>query len=138
MKYFINVCQVGDWTEHITHFLLGILRKGDEINPEKSQIVPFTKVGTGYTVDELAILRNKLRLHWKKFDPQNKPSYYAFWSPSISENPDVYLESPADSVILEVKAAEIIKSTTFMPEYTLRFPRFNKINKRIIKFYLEL
>lgn len=38
-----------------------------------------------------------------------------------------FVDSPVNSVILEVKAAEIIRANTFIPGYTLRFPRVVKI-----------
>lgn len=38
-----------------------------------------------------------------------------------------FVDSPVNSVILEVKAAEIIRANTFVPGYTLRFPRVVKI-----------
>ena len=37
------------------------------------------------------------------------------------------IDSPDHSVVLEVKAAEIIRSNAFLTEYTLRFPRVVKI-----------
>jgi len=45
------------WTEFITHFLLGVSIKIDERNPKESAFLPFCKVGTGYTVNELKTLR---------------------------------------------------------------------------------
>jgi len=117
----------GDWTDHVTTFLLGVLKFVNEDTPRSSQIIPFTKVGTGYSVEELQDLRNKLRPQWKKFDPKNRPSYFTTWNPSTADNPDCYVDNPAESVVFEIKAAELIQTTTFASEYTLRFPRVVKI-----------
>jgi len=99
----------------------------NEDSPRSSQIIPFTKVGTGYSVEELQDLRNKLRPQWKKFDLKNRPSYFTTWNPSTADNPDCYIDNPAESVVFEIKAAELIQSTTFASDYTLRFPRVVKI-----------
>lgn len=64
-----------------------------------------------------------MRTKWKKFDPKNKPGFLTYWNPSGADNPDVFISNPADSIILEVKAAEFIRTNTFAGEYTLRFPR---------------
>ena len=34
-------------------FLMGIIRHADLKNPKNSEITPFTKVGTGYSIEEL-------------------------------------------------------------------------------------
>lgn len=38
-----------DWTDRITTFLLGVITKLDRVNPRLSEVVPFCKVGTGYS-----------------------------------------------------------------------------------------
>jgi hypothetical protein len=48
----------GDWTDNITHFLLAISSKIDENDPSNSLYIPFCKVGTGYSKNELDNLRN--------------------------------------------------------------------------------
>ena len=45
----------------------------------------------------------------------------------MDDRPDCYVDYPQHSVILEVKAAELIKSEAFGAEKTLRFPRVVKI-----------
>lgn len=53
-----------------------------------------------------------------------KPSYLPQnWMPGVQERPDCYVDSPSHSIILELKAAELMKSNTFPTDYTLRFPR---------------
>ena len=53
LLFLILLFKVGDWSDHLTHFLLGIVKRIDEANPERSEFIPFCKVGTGYSVDEL-------------------------------------------------------------------------------------
>ena len=45
------------WTDQITSFLLGVIDRIDPLNPKIAYAVPFAKVGTGYSFDELGILR---------------------------------------------------------------------------------
>lgn len=114
----------GDWTEHITHFLVALMKKCDLMTPTDSILVPFTKVGTGYSVAELTELRNKLKENWQK----QRPSFILpEWVPASNDKPDVYIKDPSKSIVLELKGAEIIRSNTFVPDYTLRFPRVVKI-----------
>lgn len=43
-----------EWTDHINVFLLGVIKKLEESD---SIVIPFAKVGTGYSIEELTILR---------------------------------------------------------------------------------
>lgn len=58
---------------------------------------------------------------------QFPPYFYKIWKPSLEDKPDAYINSPKNSKIVEVKAAEIIRSHTWPTDYTLRFPRVMKI-----------
>jgi len=49
------------WTDQITSFLLGVIDRIDSLNSRIAYAIPFAKVGTGYSVDELNVLRLKLR-----------------------------------------------------------------------------
>lgn len=53
-----------DAFDRITHFLMGLAVKVDKNNPTNSVLLPFTKVGTGFTDHELSTIRTKLRNHW--------------------------------------------------------------------------
>jgi DNA ligase-4 len=113
-----------DWTERITSFLLGVIAHVDTTNPQRCHIIPFCKVGTGYSEQTLADLRLKLRKSWIK----SKPSYMiGNWKPKVDDKPDCFIDSPANSIILEIKAAEFIKTEAFGLEKTLRFPRVVKV-----------
>ena len=58
---------------------------------------------------------------------RNLPYFITSWNPSSGEKPDVLVDNPKNSYLIEVKAAEITKSRSFPSEYTLRFPRVVKI-----------
>lgn len=114
------------YSDSITTFLMGIGKKIDVENPTQSIILPIVKVGSGYNMSTLNIIRNKLRPYWKKYDSKNPPGLFGNWKPAQSEKPDVYIDNPSNSIILEVKAAEIVPSETFPSKITLRFPRVEK------------
>lgn len=129
----------GTYTENVTSFLMGIVRSIDEENPKLSTILPLVRVGTGFNLTTLNSIRNKLKPYWKKYDSKMIPSLYGQWIPSISDRPDVYIDNPSFSVILEVKAAEIIPSAIYPSKLTLRFarvvkPRFDKTWKEALKY----
>jgi DNA ligase-4 len=116
-----------DWNEHISTFLMGVVKYHDKENPKKSIILPLVKVGTGYSNEELEIIRQKLKYNWKTYDSKKPPSLYGNWYPAMSEKPDVWVEDPSESIILELKAAEITISDSFPTKLTLRFPRVLKV-----------
>ena len=98
-----------DFNDHISSFLIGVIKTLDITNPKNSLILPISKVGTGYSIEELEILRQKLKNSWKKYDPRIPTKLFGNWIPAISERPDVFIEDPSLSIILEVKAAELVK-----------------------------
>eukprot|EP00040_Diaphanoeca_grandis_P039717 m.259884 g.259884 ORF g.259884 m.259884 type:complete len:1008 (-) comp38853_c0_seq1:68-3091(-) len=119
----------------VSHFMLGAW------NEEKQKWQSVCKVGSGYTKNELAELNRELGPKFKKFpsdknkDPWKtmKMSAPAFdlAMPGYKERPDVWLQ-PEDSIVLEVKAAEIFLCDTFAAELTLRFPRVVKRREKLI------
>jgi DNA ligase-4 len=116
-----------DWNDHISTFLMGVVKFYDKENPRKSIILPLVKVGTGYSNEELEIMRQRLKYNWKTYDSKKPTSLYGSWYPAMSEKPDVYIEDPSESIILELKAAEITISDAFPTKLTLRFPRVVKV-----------
>jgi|LauGreDrversion4_2_1035121.scaffolds.fasta_scaffold240809_2 DNA ligase-4 len=97
-----------NFNDHISSFLIGVVKSIDLINPKNSVILPISKVGTGYSIEELEMLRQKLKNSWKKYDPRMPAKLFGNWNPAISERPDVYIEDPSTSLIFEVKAAELV------------------------------
>ena len=49
------------------------------------------------------------------------------WKPAMAERPDVYVSDLKQSVLLEVKATEILVSEQYPLKCSLRFPRIVKI-----------
>jgi DNA ligase-4 len=57
------------------------------------------------------------------YDPRTPPALFGKWSPKMSDRPDVYISDVSKSVVLEVKAGELVVSDAYPTFYTLRFPR---------------
>ena len=45
----------------------------------------------------------------------------------MSDRPDAFIADPSKSIVLEVKAGEVVPSDVYPCRYTLRFPRVLKI-----------
>lgn len=82
------------------------------------------RVGSGYTMKELYDLGLKLAKHWKPFHRKAPPSSILCGT----EKPEVYIE-PCHSVIVQVKATEIVPSDMYQTGCTLRFPRIERIRE---------
>jgi DNA ligase-4 len=99
----------------ITHFLLGLEdRSVDADGPRVYH--SFCRVGSGYSMKELNELLKKLQKNFKRGRP---PPDAAFVYEFGREKPDVTID-PKNSVILQVKAAEIISSDQYKAGFTLR------------------
>ena len=61
------------------------------------------------------------------YDARMPPSLFGKWVPSMSDRPNVYITDVSKSVILEIRAGELIVSDQYPTMYTLRFPRVLKI-----------
>ncbi|XP_028326722.1 DNA ligase 4 [Gouania willdenowi] len=80
------------------------------------------RIGSGYTMKELHDLGLKLAKHWKVYRKSEPPHAIL----CATEKPEVYIE-PRNSVIVQVKAAEIVSSDVYRTGCTLRFPRIERI-----------
>ena len=45
------------WTDQVTSFLIGVIDRIDTMNSQIAYAIPFAKVGTGYSKEELNMLR---------------------------------------------------------------------------------
>ncbi|XP_035224665.1 DNA ligase 4-like [Stegodyphus dumicola] len=114
----------GRRSSYISHFLLGVAVP-DSNGDEPKCFHSFCKVGSGYSLKELYELSGKLGQHWEAYNPKKSPSCLVIGG-GRKEQPDVWIE-PSKSQIVQVKAAEIVRSSCFTTNYTLRFPRVEKI-----------
>ncbi|XP_055945641.1 DNA ligase 4-like [Argiope bruennichi] len=108
----------------ISHFLLAVASP-DQTDGMPNKFYSFSKVGSGYSFKELYELSGKFGDHWQPYNPKKSPSYLVIGG-GRKEQPDVWIE-PSKSVIVQVKASEIVRSKGFATNCTLRFPRVEKI-----------
>uniref|UniRef100_A0A8C2NZK1 DNA ligase n=1 Tax=Capra hircus TaxID=9925 RepID=A0A8C2NZK1_CAPHI len=107
----------------MSHFLCAVAEK--PASGEKPSVFhTLCRVGSGYTMKELYDLGLKLAKHWKPFHRKAPPSNILCGT----EKPEVYIE-PCNSVIVQVKATEIVPSDMYKTGCTLRFPRIEKIRE---------
>uniref|UniRef100_A0A1A8NYI9 DNA ligase n=1 Tax=Nothobranchius rachovii TaxID=451742 RepID=A0A1A8NYI9_9TELE len=105
----------------MSHFLCAIA-EAPKPGEKPSVFHSFCRVGSGYTMKELYDLGLKLAKHWKVYKKKDPPASILCGT----EKPEVYIE-PCNSVIVQVKAAEIVASDVYKTNCTLRFPRIEKI-----------
>ncbi|XP_051743739.1 DNA ligase 4 [Ctenopharyngodon idella] len=107
----------------LSHFLCAV---AEVPSPGEKPTVFHTlcRIGSGYTMKELYDLGLKLAKHWKVYNKNNPPAAILCGT----EKPEVYIE-PRNSVILQVKAAEIVSSDMYKTNCTLRFPRIERIRE---------
>ncbi|KAL7845764.1 hypothetical protein AOLI_G00239560 [Acnodon oligacanthus] len=107
----------------LSHFLCAV---AETPAPAEKPTVFHTlcRIGSGYTMKELYDLGLKLAKHWKVYRKNDPPAAILCGT----EKPEVYIE-PRNSVILQVKAAEIVTSDMYKTNCTLRFPRIERIRE---------
>ena len=93
--------------------------------------IPLTGVGSGFTLDELSDLTDKLASKWVDYVPGTPaPDYLGGWVPSAKTRPDKFIrtiDSDVASVVLEIKGSEIFDTPDFPLGYTVRFARVVRI-----------
>jgi DNA ligase-4 len=95
----------------VSHFLLGVAVK-EPGQQDPTGFRSFCRVGSGYSDKDLFSLLQKLQPHFRK---GGVPARLKFGR----ERPDVWIE-PKNSVVVQVKAAEIVASDTFDVGCSLR------------------
>ncbi|XP_030057178.1 DNA ligase 4 isoform X2 [Microcaecilia unicolor] len=107
----------------MSHFLCAVAETPPP-GEKPSTFFSFCRVGSGYTMKELYDLGLKLAPHWKPYNKQGPP-LNVICGP---EKPEVYID-PSNSVVIQIKAAEIVPSNMYKTSCTLRFPRIEKIRE---------
>jgi len=123
----------------INFFLMRIVLKLDETNQKLSIILHSIRVCTRFNLSTLKIIRNKIKSYWKKYVNIVVPFLFGQWTPSINIHLDVYIDNFSQSVILQIKVADIIPTQTYPSKFTIMFarvvnPRFDKIWKESLKY----
>ena len=98
----------------ICHYLCGILN-------DQGKYASFCKVSSGLTKSDMDQKLSKLEAHWLPFDRNNIPDSIQL-SRTCREKPAMIID-PGNSVVLEVKGAELMGTGFFSLPLTLRFPR---------------
>ncbi|EHY53145.1 DNA ligase (ATP) [Exophiala dermatitidis] len=102
--------------------------EGDE---PSQKFVSFFKVGGGMTANDYATIQHETDGKWLDWDPKRPPTQYIELGGGSSvqkERPDVWIK-PEDSLVIEVKAAQVTASEDYACGMTLRFPRFKKLRR---------
>ncbi|XP_068575846.1 DNA ligase 4 isoform X2 [Cebidichthys violaceus] len=105
----------------MSHFLCAVA-EAPKPGEKPSVFHTLCRIGSGYTMKELYDLGLKLAKHWNVYRKNDPPASILCGT----EKPEVYIE-PCNSVILQVRAAEIVSSDMYKTNCTLRFPRIEKI-----------
>ncbi|KAM0722347.1 hypothetical protein Q7P37_001788 [Cladosporium fusiforme] len=115
----------------LSSFLCGLrvdqehIDRGD--HPQKCY--SFFKVGGGFSAADYADIRHRTDGKWMDWNYNAPPTEFISLGGTLKqqfERPDVWIK-PEDSVVLEVKAAEVTSTNQFASNLTLRFPRFKRI-----------
>ncbi|KAG0027419.1 DNA ligase (ATP) [Podila clonocystis] len=97
-------------------------------SPSGKKFTSFCKFGTGFSFDQMDDFNRRLGPHWKEYKNYREDPWVDIID-NAKMRPDVIID-PANSIVVEIKAAEIISnSTSYASEYTLRFPRFLRIRE---------
>jgi DNA ligase-4 len=90
--------------------------------------ISFFKVGGGFRAQDYRNIDEKTSGKWTKWDRAHPPIDFITLGGGDKqyERPDVWIK-PNDSVVLQVKAASVGASDSFGCQYTLRFPRFQRM-----------
>ncbi|XP_065335066.1 DNA ligase 4 [Cloeon dipterum] len=107
----------------VSQFLLGVAKPPAVPGGVPTEFFSFSRVGSGYTKGELMDTLERLKGLWQDEQP---PNVFV-----TKEKPDVWI-LPQKSVIAEVKASEIVPSSSYTANYTLRFPRVQKFRPNLM------
>ncbi|BFI04909.1 DNA ligase 4 [Marchantia polymorpha subsp. ruderalis] len=111
----------------VAQFLLG-LAEPPKPGQYPTRFFSFCKVGTGLTDEESDHLVQRLKPYFRRNEKNSKtPSCYIVTN-NAKERPDVWIDQPDKSVIMEITSdIRTIKTEVFAAPYGLRFPRVNRV-----------
>ena len=86
------------------------------------------RVATGFDTLQLAALHAKIgEDNWVPFDSKNPPKYLENWKYKAEDRPDRVIKDVTRSVVLQVKANELVQSSQYAIDFTWRFPRVERV-----------
>ncbi|XP_055613187.1 DNA ligase 4-like [Uranotaenia lowii] len=114
----------------VNTFLVGVLEKRLANDDEQPTYLGVTKVGIGLSLEQWKQLNNSLRPHWQEVVRRKEGrSTIAEEPPGVrwgQTAPDVWI-SGSNSIVLQLKGSELVRSSSFATAYTIRFPRITAI-----------
>lgn len=113
----------------LSSFLCGLRAGHLDRGSELSQCFQsFAKVGGGFAAYDYQQIRHHTAGKWTVWDAAHPPSQYVELAGGALqiERPDEWIR-PEDSIVISIKAAQVVAASTFRCGYTLRFPRLQKI-----------
>mmetsp|Transcript_35873 Transcript_35873/g.143367 ORF Transcript_35873/g.143367 Transcript_35873/m.143367 type:complete len:671 (-) Transcript_35873:2322-4334(-) len=110
----------------VSHFVVGV-RDDSHVDPRQDKFVFVTRVGSGYSADELHALDERLSQHWIALDSKNPPDFIASQRAVTGMFvPDVVID-PRASEVLQIKAYALNYSEESPSGVTMRFPRVKRL-----------
>ncbi|XP_029169652.1 DNA ligase 4 [Nylanderia fulva] len=111
----------GKYTGIIKSFMMGVAAPTSNEEENPSRFFAVVSVSSGISDKMLHDLQTKFASHWTKECPENITG-------PRGKQPDVWIH-PKDSIILTIRATEMIRSNEYPIGYSLRFPRVVNIRK---------
>ncbi len=101
-------------------------------NEPVENFITFFKVGGGMTANDYATIRHATDGKWHPWSSR-RPAAKDYMDSGkvdtkLAEKPDMWIK-PSDSVVVQVKAAQVVDSDDYGFKKTLRFPRFVKLRR---------
>ncbi|CAA21085.3 DNA repair ligase Lig4 [Schizosaccharomyces pombe] len=115
----------GKQSGKINSFLCG-LRMDYTPKDHSEKFQSFVRVGGGFTYFDRDIIRKETEGKWLPWSSDALEYMELAGTKQDFEKPDMWIH-PKDSLVLQIKAAEVVVSNRFKTNYTLRFPRLEKV-----------
>lgn len=129
------MCIIGGYyderKQYIKSFLLGVMNKNDS-NMDESVFHAIGRVRNGLSRAQMQKIQKKLDPYWHKVLLTKNGRKINSLNPKCIEwnqdPPDVWIE-PKNSILLQIKASELVETKTYRTSHTLRFPRIVEIRE---------